>query len=207
MIKIISSDISTTCFILLRNSYWKIAQLSRSRLWVKPKVHRWYLIVSSPHGQIMGHLLWVIWRKIALVYWGSEISSYMGAHLSPVGPRWAPCRPHGPCYLGYTVSVHLLHWYKGCHVCIANAFLMDSGGNVICVWDTYACIILYGHVACHSFNPSNASLIYIYIYIYIHWQPWGGLFCSLGINWYVLQSWYRFTCLMDCTTLFHVGRE
>ena len=23
-----------------------------------------------------------------------------GAHLGPVGPRWAPCWPHGPCYQG-----------------------------------------------------------------------------------------------------------
>ena len=23
-----------------------------------------------------------------------------GAHLCPVGHRWAPCWPHGPCYLG-----------------------------------------------------------------------------------------------------------
>ena len=24
-----------------------------------------------------------------------------GAHLGPTGPRWAPCWPHDPCYLGY----------------------------------------------------------------------------------------------------------
>ena len=34
--------------------------------------------------------------------WGHE-----GAHLGPVGPMWAPCRPHKPCYQGivhpYTV--------------------------------------------------------------------------------------------------------
>ena len=23
------------------------------------------------------------------------------AHLGPVSPRWAPCRPHEPCYEGY----------------------------------------------------------------------------------------------------------
>ena len=28
--------------------------------------------------------------------WGQH-----GAHLGPVGPRWAPCWPHGPCYQGY----------------------------------------------------------------------------------------------------------
>ena len=33
-------------------------------------------------------------------------SNVHGAHLGPVGPRWAPCRPHGPCYLGCLT----LHW-------------------------------------------------------------------------------------------------
>ena len=27
-----------------------------------------------------------------------------GAHLGPVGPSWAPCWPHGPCYRGYQVA-------------------------------------------------------------------------------------------------------
>ena len=26
-----------------------------------------------------------------------------GAHLGPTGPRWAPCWPHGLCYLGYFI--------------------------------------------------------------------------------------------------------
>ena len=28
--------------------------------------------------------------------WGQH-----GAHLGPTGPRWAPCWPHEPCYLGH----------------------------------------------------------------------------------------------------------
>ena len=28
--------------------------------------------------------------------WGQH-----GAYLGPTGPRWAPCWPHEPCYLGY----------------------------------------------------------------------------------------------------------
>ena len=28
--------------------------------------------------------------------WGQH-----GAHLGPTGPRWSPCWPHEPCYLGY----------------------------------------------------------------------------------------------------------
>ena len=33
----------------------------------------------------------------------TQIAKFMGptwAHLGPVGPRWAPCRPHEPCYQG-----------------------------------------------------------------------------------------------------------
>ena len=28
-----------------------------------------------------------------------------GAHLGPVGPRWAPCWPHEPCYQGACMNV------------------------------------------------------------------------------------------------------
>ena len=31
--------------------------------------------------------------------WGQH-----GAHLGPVGPRWAPCWPHEPCYQGWIDS-------------------------------------------------------------------------------------------------------
>ena len=37
---------------------------------------------------------------VGVVRW-SQIARLMGqhgAHLGPVGPRWAPCRPHEPCY-------------------------------------------------------------------------------------------------------------
>ena len=51
----------------------------------------------------------VIARKRFLISWPSppqpspQIAKSMGqhgAHLGPVGPRWAPCWPHKPCYLG-----------------------------------------------------------------------------------------------------------
>ena len=31
-------------------------------------------------------------------------SEVHGAHLGPVSPRWAPCRPHEPCYQGWFCS-------------------------------------------------------------------------------------------------------
>ena len=33
--------------------------------------------------------------------WGQH-----GAHLGPVGPRWAPCWPHKPCYQGCLCKSH-----------------------------------------------------------------------------------------------------
>ena len=46
------------------------------------------------------------------------------AHLGPVGPRWAPCWPHGPCYQGTSgtkvlicyLEAHLLGW------CVLTSF-------------------------------------------------------------------------------------
>ena len=39
----------------------------------------------------------------------SQIAKFMGptngAHLVPVGPRWAPCWPHEPCYLGQYADI------------------------------------------------------------------------------------------------------
>ena len=38
--------------------------------------------------------------------WQSSLGQH-GSHLGPVGPRWAPCWPHDPCYQG---SQALLRW-------------------------------------------------------------------------------------------------
>ena len=37
-----------------------------------------------------------------------------GANMGPVGPRWAPCWPHEPCYQGTYVSdwMHVIHQHK-----------------------------------------------------------------------------------------------
>ena len=47
------------------------------------------------------HTLWpqslcVVWYPWWQGSWGQH-----GAHLGPTGPRWAPCWPHEPCYLGW----------------------------------------------------------------------------------------------------------
>ena len=44
-----------------------------------------------------------------------QIAKFMGpngAHLGPVRPIWAPCRPHEPCYQGS----HLLDWRAYCSI-------------------------------------------------------------------------------------------
>ena len=38
-------------------------------------------------------------------------SKVCGASMGPTGPRWAPCWPHEPCYLGYS-SVHYVFCYQ-----------------------------------------------------------------------------------------------
>ena len=40
-------------------------------------------------------------------------SKVHGAHLGPVGPRWAPCWPHEPCYL------------VCCHIMITNGLIKE----------------------------------------------------------------------------------
>ena len=42
-----------------------------------------------------------------------------GAHLGPTGPRWAPCWPHDPCYLGGAFdTTSVIGGLKGCPVYI-----------------------------------------------------------------------------------------
>ena len=36
-----------------------------------------------------------------------------GAHLGPVGPRWAPCWPHEPCYQGSS-NINFPLWLAKC---------------------------------------------------------------------------------------------
>ena len=65
------------------------------------------------------------------IYWlaASLIARLMGqydAHQGPTGPRWAPCWPHGPCYLvsldikpfsSLKYRVPSLKWLCLCHHC------------------------------------------------------------------------------------------
>ena len=45
------------------------------------------------------------WHHSPNISWPRKQSScgQHGAHLGPVGPRWAPCWPHEPCYQGVRI--------------------------------------------------------------------------------------------------------
>ena len=46
------------------------------------------------------------WHTCPQISKTTHIAKFMepnGAHRGPVGPRWAPCWPHEPCYLGIYV--------------------------------------------------------------------------------------------------------
>ena len=48
---------------------------------------------------------------------GAQITKFMGqngTHLGPVGPRWAPCWSHKPCYQGQSCFDE--HWIYPLHI-------------------------------------------------------------------------------------------
>ena len=50
-------------------------------------------IISSCHNSLNANPI------AMLSHWFPDSKVY-GAHMGPTGPRWAPCWPHEPCYLG-----------------------------------------------------------------------------------------------------------
>ena len=102
-----------------------------------------------------------------------------GAHLGPVGPRWAPCWPHEPCYQGWLndicmddcdwpsaskVTLKGVGWYKSTDACEANQknmcqfipqypveLMMQHENDTICIcWLPYTC--------CTHHNEGSVSL-------------------------------------------------
>ena len=61
------------------------------------------------------------------LYWGQY-----GAHLGPTGPRWAPCCPHEPCYLG-TFFV----WSHSCHSTHLKISSMDTPSSSKWQWPLF----------------------------------------------------------------------
>ena len=54
---------------------------------------------SIPIPASKAHILNIYCKPRYQIPWGQH-----GAHLGPVGPRWAPCWPHGPCYQGWRLD-------------------------------------------------------------------------------------------------------
>ena len=74
-----------------------------SKLWLRSRKHDAYKWtdrqtkwIQYPPPTPPNSLGLVYWRPRWQSSWGQH-----GAHLGPVGPRWAPCRPHEPCYQGH----------------------------------------------------------------------------------------------------------
>ena len=40
--------------------------------------------------------------------WEQSLWGQHGAHLGPTRPRWAPCWPYKPCYLGHVLACQIL---------------------------------------------------------------------------------------------------
>ena len=43
---------------------------------------------------------WMPHELLGSIPWKQGSWGQHGAHVGPTGPRWSPCWPHGPCYLG-----------------------------------------------------------------------------------------------------------
>ena len=77
--------------------------------------------------------------ELHMVHWSTVVSlitRFMGptwAHLGPVGPRWAPCRPHEPCYLGWydrALNRNIICMFLGmCCTCFLEKY--QSGDDVM----------------------------------------------------------------------------
>ena len=70
--------------------------------------------VTRPHCKALTHqlitvlkcqtfIMWALpirWLLMTWLPWYQGSWGQSGAHLGPTWPRWAPCWPHEPCYLG-----------------------------------------------------------------------------------------------------------
>ena len=72
--------------------------------------------------------------------WGQH-----GAHLGPVGPIWAPCWPHEPCYQGeyyLRICTGEVDDYLTLYVCTSLFWLVAQQYNFITTCFSIKCIIM-----------------------------------------------------------------
>ena len=104
------------------NSLYKRAQLC-----IRHPAHgaKYHFCGCAGHTQFFFYYNWT-YLPILNFCIISLVARFMGphgAHLGPVGPRWATCRPHEPCYLWwyefqwrYMIDCHGVgkHWHLAC---------------------------------------------------------------------------------------------
>ena len=94
-------------------------------------------------------------------------SKVHGAHLGPVGPRWAPCWTHEPCYqsMYYEIMVSLYCYYE--------VHFSSSKHYTECIVWYY---VLWGAIICnHTHNLLSTTLIFDmhnYRICQICWNCW-----------------------------------
>ena len=96
------------CYVTFRYTYVRV----NKEIWIRIWICIWIWIPWTGHScRFVGRLQPVRAQLDDLMplpweqgLWGQHV-----AHLGPTGPRWAPCWPHGPCYLGSR-----LHWRQNC---------------------------------------------------------------------------------------------
>ena len=98
-------------------------QITTHRLFIRP--HYWSHVMGNhrfPHKV-------PVKRKPFSSHprWGQH-----GAHLGPVGPRWAPCWPREPCYQGWRHYADRVGWSLHCSVLFHFVLNMWRKKNSMC---------------------------------------------------------------------------
>ena len=96
------------------------------------------LITGAPGVSLKSNLCF----HVQFLCWiQSKIAKFMGqhgAHLGPVGPRWALCWPHEPCYQGYYAMISpcwtMINEYISDISTFAMALFILLTQNCLCVW-------------------------------------------------------------------------
>ena len=138
--------------------------------------------------------LWCHWSgKVSICSQPRKQSSWgqHGAHLGPVGPRWAPCWPHKPCYQGtlhghsslpsmgdlIVIQLHLQHCWdsplslmfclnKAWHMvnmrlCLANLIWNVQNINYRMVWSRLNSRLLW-------YQSQQFHKLFFVLYLYVN---------------------------------------
>ena len=118
-----------------------------------------------------------VWISVS-VSWQSLIARFIGptpTHLGPTGPRWVPCWPHEPCYLGYVILTCIIST-------IIDWLVTDCGTNYLAsfiVWQS-----LTGHMLCNILFDVQGYHINAYQFI----LQSGVVTTQSSIKWYCIQN-------------------